>query len=43
MGSAAAAKPAAPDRRVRSLAKTMRRRMTRQEYACIPAFSAACP
>ena len=43
MGSAAAAKPAAPDRRVRSLAKTMRRRMTRQEYRLYSSFLSSLP
>lgn len=43
MGSAAAAKPAAPDRRVRSLAKTMRRRMTRQEYRLYSGFLSSLP
>ena len=43
MGTAAAAKPAAPDRRVRSLAKTMRRRMTRQEYRLYSGFLSSLP
>ena len=42
MGSAAA-KTAAPDRRVRSLAKTMRKRMTRQEYRLYSGFLSSLP
>ena len=42
MGSAAA-KTATPDRRVRSLAKTMRKRMTRQEYRLYSGFLSSLP
>ena len=42
MGTAAA-KTATPDRRVRSLAKTMRKRMTRQEYRLYSGFLSSLP